>query len=214
LVGRILNTSLKQRLVGATVLVALGVIFIPMLLERRSEEGRLSVQMEIPDKPDIEFQDRLDAGRNAVEEIEWPENVQESSQPAREEIPWSAPTAEAPVPKTVTADPPQPAKDPVVNKPADKPVQPISKPVAKPVPVATQQWIVQLGSFSQRKNAEGLQDKLRDDGHKAFVEAAGTAAGQVYRVRIGPLENRVQAEGLVSQLKKNKDYRPIIMGYP
>jgi cell division septation protein DedD len=168
--------------------------------------------MEIPDKPDIEFQDRLDAGRNAVEEIEWPENVQESSQSAREEIPWSAPPAEETLPDAVTAAPP-PAKAPVLNKPADKPAQPVSKPVAN-VPVATQQWIVQLGSFSQRKNAESLQDKLRDDGHKAFVEAAGIAAGQVYRVRIGPLENRVQAESLVSQLKKNKDYRPIIMGYP
>jgi DedD protein len=211
---------LKQRLVGATVLVALGVIFIPMLLEHRSEEGRLTGRMHIPDKPDVEFQDRLDTGRQAVEEIEWPENVQESSKQAREEIPWSTPPGQSPA---LTASGNEPAQPVVVaNSDPDPKAEPAPKPEAVPkpepkqqaVPVGAQQWIVQLGSFSQRKNAEGLQDKLRDDGHKAFVEAAGTAAGQVYRVRIGPIANRVQAESLVSQLKKNKDYRPIVMSYP
>jgi len=45
-----LDLALKQRLVGAIVLIALAVIFLPMLLDGSGTPERLDVEVEIPER--------------------------------------------------------------------------------------------------------------------------------------------------------------------
>jgi DedD protein len=203
-----LDISLKQRLVGASVLVALGVIFIPMILERGADDESLTVRMEIPPKPDVEFKNRLDDAP-AVEEIEWPESVEEATAEIRAENSADQPAA-AGLPQAVR--PAEPEATPLAPKPASK-SQPTPTKTAKPA-ATPQQWIVQLGSFSKETNALVLQDKLRAKGLKPLIKATDTPAGRVYRVRLGPMPNRTDAEEMVIRIKKEMELSAIVMAYP
>ncbi|MCK5355188.1 MAG: SPOR domain-containing protein, partial [Methyloprofundus sp.] len=48
-------------------------------------------------------------------------------------------------------------------------------------------WIIQVGSFSQEKNALEFRDKLRKNKFTAYVDSTTTAKhGTLYRLRVGP----------------------------
>lgn len=192
-----METPLKQRLIGATVLVALGVIFIPILLEGGKDDARLTVSMEIPPQPRVEFEDRLETPPKTLND--------ESPQPLREAI--------APVKQQISAAEPAPVTE---TPAAPAPVKAATHEAPKKTPVAADgdQWIVQAGSFSREANAIVLSDRLKTKGFKAFVENASTAAGTVYRVRIGPVKERDAAEALVKRLNASGNYRGMVMSYP
>lgn len=200
-----METPLKQRLVGATVLVALGVIFIPMLLEGGKDDARLTVSMEIPPQPDMEFEDRLKNPPKTIKEAA-PQPLEEAIAKVKRQVsppPASAEVSSSPqLPKQTTNAGPKAKAEDGSKRP---------KSVAGS---SSEQWIVQAGSFSRETNAVVLRDKLKTKGFKAFVETASTSAGQVYRVRIGPLVERDAAETLVKRLKSSGDYRGMVMSYP
>lgn len=68
---------------------------------------------------------------------------------------------------------------------------------------STSAWVVQIGSFGDRKNAEKEVASLKAKGFPAFVRRFVTAEDNVlYRVRIGPEKNRARAEKLSERLTK------------
>lgn len=181
-----MNPALKQRLVGATVLVALGVIFIPMLLERSSDDARLSVSMEIPPSPPIDF---INPASEAPEiaDIKPMPSMEEALQPIKQQQQADAAAAKKP----------EKSAAPAAKKQED------SKQGA--------QWIVQIGSFSREVNADVLKDKLRSAGFAAYVESATVNTGPIYRVRLGPLKERAAAEALVKKLDQTGGYKGIVI---
>jgi len=62
-------------------------------------------------------------------------------------------------------------------------------------------WSVQLGSFVSRANADNLVLTLRSQGFSAFELADGAGTAARYRVRIGPLAERAAAEAMEAKLK-------------
>ncbi|HEX7027155.1 MAG TPA: SPOR domain-containing protein [Gammaproteobacteria bacterium] len=189
------EAPLKQRLVGATVLVALGVIFIPMLLEGSKEDARLTVSMEIPPQPSQKFEDRLETPPKAAE-----------TQPLQ-----PLDQATAPVKRQVS---PEVQSSAASSEATSKTEKAVSRETTKDSPGGVSgQWIVQAGSFSREANATVLRDQLKAKGFKAFVENAGTSAGTVYRVRIGPVEEREAAEALVKRLNSSGNYHGMVMSY-
>lgn len=182
-----LNPALKQRLVGATVLVALGVIFIPMLLERSNDDARLSVSMEIPPSPPIDFINPASEA-SEIAEIKPMPSMEEALRPIKQR--QQADDASA-------AKKPEKSTAPAANKQQD------SKQGA--------QWIVQIGSFSREVNADVLKDKLRSAGFAAYVESATVNTGPIYRVRLGPLEERAAAEAMVKKLDQSGGYKGIVI---
>jgi DedD protein len=187
------------------VLVALGVIFIPMILERGSADESLTVRMEIPARPDVDFKNRLDDPPD-IEEIEWPESMEQATAGIRVEKAAGQPDATPDSPPHLS----QPAKPPLAGQPPAGSAD--SAPKTRKSAETPLQWIVQLGSFSKETNALGMQDMLKTAGYKAFVKAADTPAGRVYRVRIGPMTDRVTAQQTVSRLG-GQGYKAIVMAY-
>jgi cell division septation protein DedD len=59
-----------------------------------------------------------------------------------------------------------------------------------------------------------MKDKLKAKGLKPLITPTDTPAGRVYRVRLGPMPNRADAEEMVSRLKKEMELSAIVMGYP
>lgn len=196
---------LKQRLVGAAVIIALAVIFIPMLLNGEGPQGL----RKIPEMPKVEGA----ANRGVIREQPVPapqHGIRVVTDKAEKKPVASKPEARKPAS--------QPVSKPVVKKPAVKPAVVAKKPAVKPAPPtkkpaakkpgAMTSWAVQVGIFNDKKRALLLQEKLRAKKYSAYVEdVPGAAAGQHrFRVRVGPVADRVQAEKLLVRLRKDKAY--------
>lgn len=200
-----MEPSLKQRLVGAAVLIALAVIFIPMLLDGSGKSTRVSMDMTLPPEPKYEIPPRLPPLPKEIPDKQAPSGTASSS-------PQSAPTPEKPAsaPSAKAIKPAEPAP----AKPATQP-EPTPKPASK---TATMEkgmaWDVQVGSFGEQDNAVVLQDKLRAAGYPAFVQAGESGGSKVYRVRVGPYVKRELAEQALKKLTQSQKLKGIVVSHP
>lgn len=199
--------TFKQRIVGAIVLVALAVIFIPMILPGHRDLGFNDAGSPIPPKPaelenlkvlELEKPQPAPAPRKIVRT---PIDERSPEMPAIEE----QPTAEAitpPAPETQKPEPETPKPEP--ETPTQTTETPATPRMDEPEPApatASKAWAVQVGSFTQRENAMKLRDKLRSKGFKSFVEQITSAGKTFYRVRVGPEVSRDKAEALQKDLQ-------------
>lgn len=128
----LLDKAYKQRMVGALVLVALAVIFLPMLFSRQDEQRQVTVEAPAAPQPSAMPQVQMDPV--AVPE---PQALPEEPLPTDEEVaeevvpaaPAAAPAAPAP---TIPAQIARPATPPPVAKPIPAPAQPITSATSKP----------------------------------------------------------------------------------
>ena len=109
---------------------------------------------------------------------------------------------------------------PQTEKKAEKPVAtPIEKkPVVEPAPLPARPpqvapkvetskpptgYVVQTGSFKKVEEAERLKNQLTAKGYKAFVRKADLGEkGVWYRVLLGPMSTKSEADAVVGDLKK------------
>jgi len=94
---------------------------------------------------------------------------------------------------TETAPPVRPAPAPVAVPKAETP-----KPEPRPAPAqpakTSEDFVVQLGAFSNAANARALQRKLQENKFKAYTEVIKSSDGERTRVRVGPYDSREAAE--------------------
>lgn len=192
-----LDSGTKQRIVGALVLVALAVIFLPMLLSRPDELRHVVVDAPtIPAKPvvpEIEMQPVIvpDPQELPQEPVPGDSNAADQAQ-----APVEQPIAELPAPEAPAATA---APQPAPSKPAEVAPPPQKAPVERldvnSLPVS---WSVQLASLSSRPGAETLQKTLRAQGYNAYIRSVDG----MNRVFVGPLIERVEADRLRDQLNR------------
>lgn len=209
-----MNRHLKERIVGATVIVALGIIVIPWLLDGPAQAPK-SVErtLELPsgEAPGRVYSIPLDPGAgppvqlgneadSAAEEAQTtpaaPSGVVQ--RPSGESPPALSPRVEAQ--RAAPAE--QPSQPP--PRPAPRPAQPSEQEPARPAPAAATadgDWAVQVGSFSQADNARKLRGQLAEAGFEAFVSRVATDAGTMHRVRVGPVAARADAEKLLGRVR-------------
>jgi DedD protein len=101
-----------------------------------------------------------------------------------------APAVVAPA-KPETAPPVRPVPVPETPPKAET-VKPEPKPAQQVA--ASQDYVVQLGAFSNAANARALQRKLQENKFKAYTEVIKNSGGERTRVRVGPYESREAAE--------------------
>lgn len=197
------DKGLVQRIVGALVLLALAVIFVPMLFNR--EDDGQQVVVDAPAMPDTP-----EAPVIQTQPVEVPEHEDEPVLDHYEIIEEGPATASG-TPAAPIQEPPAITPAPAPAAPAATPAQPpvapaapaASAPPAEPrldasnVPVS---WSVQLASLSSRENADKLQQTLRSQGYNAYVR---TADG-MNRVFVGPLIERAEANRLRDQLQRQQ----------
>ena len=193
-----METQVRERLVGALVLVALVVLFVPALLKGPSRKA----PTETPGGQQV---------------VKFPLSD------AFEAPPDEAPTPE---PKTTPPVPPAVVEAPPVQEPLRKPapaaaavpteIEPPRVRDAEPPPsAATGQpaWAVQLGAFSTREKAEGLVAELRKRGYAAFFLEYRTNGKILHRVRVGPEQDRERAAAIAERLRKD-GYLPVVAPHP
>ena len=209
-----MESALKQRLIGAAVLVALAMIFLPMLLKGPdpANQDAAQVPLDAPAAPDAEFETR--------------------------EVPLALPTPSAPrgdavlgtdPPAAVTVDPdaaaprvdfdpeapvaaddaPLAAVDPATGESVAPEPEPVSTagpdlapvvdtpaPSSAPLPVGTAggRYAVNVGTFSNLDNARALADRLRAAKLPVGTENVSVDGKPALRVRVGPYAERALAE--------------------
>ena len=236
-----MDKALKQRLVGASVLIILAVIVLPMLLSGRSETLKQeSRQIELPAKPDeLSFETRrfpVGIPKAATHEIDTQEPVQAAEidlAPAEVETPEPLPqqeaeTQEPPVSVAETTDSSGlEASDTTTDSPANVELAPppvtsitlnsgrpenLDAPKPAEASSETPRYLVQVGSFSSEKNANALASQLRADNLPVLMDVVERTAGRLHRVRVGPYAERAEADAVVSSLRsKTKDLTPRVL---
>ncbi len=187
-----MDRALKERIIGAVVLVIFAVLVVPVFLDGPPGEGEVvSEPVLLPGQDAQKTQtvvlnsDRtqpVPVVNTPAESPAQPAVVVETAKPETQPSSEPAPAREAPAPATKAAA--EPAKE------------------AQPAASATGMWAVQLGSFSNKENAEKLAADLRKQGYAAFLSQLDTPGGQLHRVRIGPQKDRESAEAMAARLLK------------
>ena len=216
-----MESRAKQRLTGAIILVALFVLLVPELLtgpgdshpaaDSPSGEGMRSYTIDL-DAPNSAGQSVAPAGAEAP--VALPEVAAPPASATERAVPGEAATA--PSEPVVTTNPTtQP------NNPAAPPASVSTVPRTAPTPaVATTpalrtesahavaadasrgNFVVQLGSFGSKENAERLVRDMNAKGFTTFIAPINTNGRELYRVRVGPTRDRASAEALAVELKR------------
>ena len=124
----------------------------------------------------------------------------------------AAPAPQAASVQTNVANPAASVAQPAL-KPLVKPVSPAplatntvtaNVPVpAKPViatPEGATRWYLNAGSFTQRANASALQENLKHQGFAASIKEAQGEKGPIFKVRIGPIQDKAKAQEVKNRL--------------
>lgn len=190
----LLDKGLKQRMVGALVLIALAVIFLPMLLTRQDE--RASVEVEVPTAP---------VSPGMPDAVAPPVDVPVVSEPVPSDPEPLAENDPQPVEPVQAVSPPV-AAQPVVAPPKPPQAKPETRLDEASLPVS---WSVQLASLSSRPNAENLQKTLRSQGYNAYIRHVEG----MNRVFVGPVIERKEADRLRDQLSRQQKLNGIVVRF-
>ena len=213
----LLDKAYKQRMVGALVLVALAVIFLPMLFSRQDEQRQVTVDApaapHAPAVPQVQVEPVVVPEPQALPQ----EPVPSDDDIAQQQAPSAPITPSAPVaPAPPAAKPVTPPAAPVV-KPAPAPAQPIAAAPTKPTTTPSRvdanglsvSWSVQLASLSSRESAESLQKNLRSQGYNAYIRSADGKN----RVFVGPLIERAEADRLRDLLNRQQNLKGFVVRF-
>ena len=211
-----MDSALKQRLLGAAVLIALAIIFVPMFFSGTppKTDGTTTQSLNIPPAPERNFETRnlsVDPPKPGATPAPAPSAppaatastsgdklvTVDTGAPASFEAPDSA-TKPAPAAKptaTSTSAPTSPST-PAPSTP------PPAAPPAAPAVATDGRFLVNLGVYADTGHASALVDKMKKLGYPAFAEAAEYQGKPAQRVRVGPYAERASAENVRLKIKQ------------
>lgn len=206
----------RHRLIGAAVLVLLGVLGFPLLFDTQPRPISVDIPIEIPAKNPVAPlkpaktapvtgqaapADRGPPAAVAVDGVATDENLsirQEAAQPVQSA---AAPAAPAAKPEPV-AKPTAPVPDAAKTSAAEaarvksllegKPTEPVE---------SAERIVVQVGAFADAARAREVRLTLERAGLKTYTHVAETAEGRRIRVRLGPFASRAEADKAAARVK-------------
>lgn len=196
-----MKDALKQRLVGAVVLAAIGVIFLPGFFKEQ-QGHQVDTRSQIPTEP-----------ASPQVTFETPQQQTEIS-PAPEPETMFLPPEPEPEPKAEIEE-----VSPSVASADSNPVDTTADTTDEvpELPLGTdgipEAWVVQVASLSNKEAASKLRDELQADGHKAYVRTVTTANGSVTRVFIGPKLDKAEALKVKAEVDKRLKVNAMVLRF-
>jgi len=196
--------TLKQRVVGAFVIISLAVIFLPMIFDEPHQQEsniivpvppRPSFQIKDIDKPTKPVFQRLEFNletQKVVEEMAESSSKQQDTESVKEITVKELESSNSNENDFADADIPKSAEKTKVN----------NSPKVDHLPIFKNVWMVQLGTFSQTDNAYQLRDQLRKDGFDGHTKKVEFNGGTATRVFTGPFVDKSEAEKIKRKLDK------------
>lgn len=189
----------QNRLVGTIILVALGVIILPVLLDGKKEHYQDKFA-SIPLVPNSGDSDDLDATL-----------LLDVASGSRQLATLAPPEMNTTLPAAV-----KPEHKPVArpeSKPVPKPQAPKIKATKVPVPkpedgpavkqaLKRQLWVVQLGALKHTDNVWEIVAKLRLSGYRVYISPSAPVKGQITRIFVGPDASKEKLRSALSELNQ------------
>jgi DedD protein len=196
-----LSSHFQNRLVGVIVIVALGVLFLPDILDGKKQRQEEQFA-EIPLRPEVE-----DAAL-PPQTIETLELNNEGSAPANGDDSWQIEPAKKQGQTALTVEPKTETKKAVVK--AESSVATASKKVAASNASA---WTIQLGSFNNAANVQALVKRLRSKGLTAYTLPTKPIDGQLTKVFVGPNISKDKLVAMQADIEKLTKLKGRIVAY-
>lgn len=188
-----MDIGIKERVIGAVVLVILGIIIIPWVLQGPSPDTAVTHGVALP------------AASTSSTPQEYRMDL--SGEQAQPSASVPAPAMPQPVPQQQAAATPPAARPDAGNAPISN-APPVAQPKAVvrtgPAVVNTSGggWLVQAGSYGSEGNALKLQATLKQHGYAVHVSRYSEGRKTYYRVRVGPYAQRATAEKAVPAINR------------
>jgi DedD protein len=186
----------KHRLIGAAVLVLVGVVGFPLLFDSQPRPIPVDIAIEIP-------------ARQSVKPLAT--TTPASATPAPSAAPATPAPDPAPVapPAAVASVTPVPAASavavPAAPRLADDSARAKAlledKPVASANAPTELRLVVQVGAFADAAKAREVRLKLEKAGLKTYTQVADSKEGKRTRVRVGPFANKAEADQAALKIK-------------
>jgi cell division septation protein DedD len=181
-----MESGLKQRLIGAAVLVALAVIFLPMLVQGPAPDSGVSdLPLQMPDQPAGEYETRdlplVTPGATSTDGVLDNDDA---------------------LPTVDTATAPPAADAPATSAPPDEAA---TSDAMLPATTAGGNYAVSFGAYGSSANADTVVTRLRTAKLPGYREQAMLAGKPAWRVRIGPYATRAEAEAARIAAKEVRD---------
>ena len=205
----VMRRRARHRLMGASVLVVVGVVVFPLLFDTQPRPVAVDIAVDIPDrataKPlvDTSKQKPLSAaaGLDAKEEVV-PEAKPKAD--AKPDVAVAAAVATAAT-ATVAAVTP---KAPNVSEPAKVEAKADTKADIKTEPKPSDskdtgaRFVVQAGTFSDEAKLREVRSKLEKAGITTYTQVIEGKEGRRVRVRVGPFTKRDEADKMANKIKQ------------
>jgi DedD protein len=228
-----MENSLKQRIVGAVVLIALAVIFLPSILKEKTNQAPF--QTKIPAKPIESIETKL-----SEETIQKNKQTQQALDNLDEKLARKSKTP-APVTQSLPIEANQNSSITqqstanetahVKSKPKDgessnnKAQESLLETMNKnadsnevPQTIGEQfkdaAWVIQIASLSSKENAIALVEKLKKAGHKAYRRKAINKQGKsILRVFVGPYIKKSGAKKALPKINEVSSLSGIVLPF-
>ena len=221
------RTRARQRLIGAIVLLAIGIIGFPLVFETQPRPIPVDLPIEIP-------------RRDALPPLAMPPPRSTAARPAASASESAAPTSAAAATQRPAArgnegvmtessaeagrEIPAPRATARASAPAETPRRAASAAVAAAPPAPgtraddgerarallegraasaaeEARYVVQVGAFADAEAARETRKNVEKLGLKTYTQVAQTSAGSRIRVRVGPFTSRGDAEAALAKAK-------------
>ena len=200
-------SKFQNRLVGTIVLVALGVIVLPGLLDGQKKHYQdefaaiplvpKAATQALPTQPPEGAAEEVRAGDAAAPSLD-PATIAANN---TEFEPEPAPVA-PPKPKPV-----EPPKPKVEAPPAPKPV------VEEKAAPTGKAYVVQLGALKNADKVNEIVGKLRGAGYRVYTSPSTPVQGKITRILVGPDASKDKLKGSLGELKQLSGLSGVVMGY-
>ncbi|MCG3461307.1 cell division protein DedD [Xenorhabdus bovienii] len=214
-------SKFQNRLVGTIVLVALGIIVLPVLFDgdkkhNESQFASIPLALKPGDEEDIDLitpltqdmpltppEGAAEAMAKQAQELQ-PDML--SSSLLSEPAPMAPPPVEiTPAPKATVKSESNPQPKVEVKREMRAETKPETKSESKSTPVKAPQgvaYVVQLGALKNAGKVDEIVAKLRLSGHQVYIIPSSPVQGELTRIYVGPNASRQILESNLPELKE------------
>ncbi len=218
-----MEQNLKQRIVGALVLVSLAVIFLPLVFDRQRQRidtaayaipEKPALTITAPDATPLEQEARAEYQTIAsVEAARAEQDAASGANAITDQLPTATDGEDAAPPPASTNPASLSQSREYLEKEKQVDASLRDKPVTQVADLADA-WVIQVGAFSNSANAKTLQDKLKSAGYPAFVKSTRSSSGTtLHKVFVGPEIRRADLDHQKTELERKYQLKALILKY-
>ncbi|OXL42100.1 cell division protein DedD [Enterobacter mori] len=223
-------SKFQNRLTGTIVLVALGVIILPGLLDgqKKHYQDEFAAIPLVPKPGDRDEPDMLPAATQALpaqppegaaEEVRAGDAAAPSLDPSRLAANNNIEIDPVPVEQPKAVEKPKPVEKPQPKPQRDKAAEQLAATSETPPPAKQdaaptgKAYVVQLGALKNADKVNEVVSKLRGAGYRVYTSPSTPVQGKITRILVGPEASKDKLKGSLGELKQISGLSGVVMNY-